>query len=488
MISPLTSAYRAKPAYDVCVIGGGAAGITIASRARALGLSVFLAEGGGEELSDESQSIYRGSVVGDDYFDLDVARLRYFGGTTNHWGGMCRPLEAHDFRPKAASPDAGWPISRSDLEPYFGQAAEILEIPAIPDDRVLNAEETVRRVQFVFSPPVRFGPKFHDKFARDDGIDVCLNCNAVDIDFNGKVIEAASFRNYAGTRIDVSAKYFVLACGGIENSRLLLHWNRRYNDSLGNQGGNVGRYWMEHLTQTIGEFLIVGNNVLPDDDVYPPLSKQRLYLAPTAKFIEAERVLNCRIRLDRIPPGAFEGMLDWGARNGPAFLSETFENALSDRRSLGWVRSSSEQAPDRANRVILGDEADRFGIPRPVLHWKRSMLDKRSFQRFAFEIGKYLAQANIGRLRLDDWVLSDDLTFSCEGGGHCPGGYHHLGGTRMAPTPASGVVDADCRVFGTENMYVAGSSVFPSGGYCNPTTSIVQLSLRLADHLRRAVT
>lgn len=487
MIKTLTSAYRPKSIYDVCVIGGGAAGITVASKARDLGLSVFLAEGGGADISEESQSCYRGSVVGDEYFDLDVARLRYFGGTTNHWGGMCRPLEEHDFRPKAASPDTGWPISRPDLDPYFAEAAGILEIPAIPDDRILNTQETVRRIQFVFSPPVRFGTKFHDKFTRDADIEVCLNCNAVDVNFNGKAIETATFRNYAGNEIDVAARHFVLACGGIENSRLLLYWNSQYNNRLGNQGGNVGRYWMEHLTQTIGEFMILGNNELPGDDAYPPLSKQRLYLAPTAKFIEEEHVLNCRIRLDRVPPGALEGMLEWGARDGPAFLSETFEKALSDQRSLGWVRSSSEQAPDPANRVALGTEVDRFDIPRPVLHWKRSMLDKRSFQRFAFEVGAYLARTDIGRLKLNDWVLSDVLTFSCEGGGHCPGGYHHLGGTRMASTPASGVVDADCRVFGTENMYVAGSSVFPSGGYCNPTTSIVQLSLRLADHLRRAV-
>lgn len=489
MIDRLTGAFQPKPLYDICVIGAGAAGITLAQKARKVGLSVFLAEAGGNDYSDESQSCYRGTVVGDDYFDLDAARLRYFGGTTNHWGGMCRSLEEHDFRPKAAAPESGWPIAKADLDPHFAEAAEILEIPAIQPEHTLNAEQTVRRVWFLLSPPVRFAGKFRQRFTDDDDIDVCLNCNAVGVRFDGRSISSAIFSSYAGDRIEVSARHFVLACGGIENARLLLHWNVQYNDRLGNQGGNVGRYWMEHLTQTIGEFLVTGNNELPGDGDSRLLPKEPLYLAPTARFLDDERVLNCRMRVDRIPPGAIEGMLEWGADNGPAFLAERFEKALADRRSLGWVRSSSEQAPDPANRVVLDRaEKDRFGIPRPVLHWKRSDLDRKTFRRFAFELGEYFARSDIGRLRLNDWVLSEEHVFSCEGGGHCPGGYHHMGGTRMATTPASGVVDADCRVFGTENMYVAGSSVFPSCGYSNPTTSIVQISLRLAGHLRKIVT
>jgi choline dehydrogenase-like flavoprotein len=150
---------------------------------------------------------------------------------------------------------------------------------------------------------------------------------------------------------------------------------------------------------------------------------------------------------------------------------------------MNWVRSSSEQEPARENRVTLDDETDRFGIPRPILHWRRSALDKKTFRSTALALGAYFASGNMARLRLDDWVFSEDLEFSCEGGGHCPGGYHHLGGTRMSATSAEGVVDADCRVFGTANLFVAGSSVFPSGGYCNPTMTIVQLSLRLAHHL-----
>jgi choline dehydrogenase-like flavoprotein len=131
----------------------------------------------------------------------------------------------------------------------------------------------------------------------------------------------------------------------------------------------------------------------------------------------------------------------------------------------------------------LDRETDRFGIPRPILKWRRSALDKKTFRSVALTLGAYFAGGNNARLKLHDWLLSERLVFNCDGEADCPGGYHHLGGTRMAATSNNGVVDADARVFGTKNLFVAGSSVFPSGGFCNPTLTIVQLALRLGEHL-----
>lgn len=487
MFFELRGEYRPKPSYDVCIVGSGAAGITLAAKARAEGLSVFLAEGGGLDYEDYSQALYRGEVVGDEYFPLDEARLRYFGGTTNHWGGMCRPLEEHDFRPKSASPMGGWPIAKTDLDPFLPEVRDVLEIPEHPPDIPLDGDGTLRRVHFVFSPPVRFAEKYGPAFEADGGIDVCFNANIVEVDFDGRAVRRARFRNYGEDSIWVSARAFVLACGGIENSRFLLHWNRGLNGALGDAGGMVGRYWMEHPTATIGDFLVCGDFAFPDDNVYLPFSRDRMYLAPTPAFLDAHGILNCRLRFDRVHHGAVDRMLSAATCPADGWLASILGDADSWNLPVGWVRASSEQVPDPDNRVTLGDDADALGVPRPVVHWRRSALDKKTVRTVALQAAAYLAQADLGRMKLHDWLIDPGDDFACEGGGHCPGGYHHMGGTRMAASPATGVVDRDCRVFGTENLYMAGSSVFPSTGYCNPTMSIAQLALRLGSHLGAAL-
>ena len=101
----IVDAARERAAFaepvDVCVIGAGPAGITLARALAAAGASVALMEAGGLEISAESQDAYVGTTVGLDYFPLDTCRLRYFGGTSGHWGGMCRNLDAYDFEPHA---------------------------------------------------------------------------------------------------------------------------------------------------------------------------------------------------------------------------------------------------------------------------------------------------------------------------------------------------------------------------------------------------
>ncbi|SHK64166.1 Choline dehydrogenase [Shimia gijangensis] len=470
----LTSETRPQARYDVCIIGAGAAGISLAQKLRSQGLSVFLAEGGGEEWEDESQAIYQGDVKGDAYFDLETARLRYFGGTTNHWGGMCRPLEELDFEAKTGFPLTAWPITRSDLDPFLNEARKIVEVATFPNDSPLDSSDDLRRVHFVFSPPVRFGEKFRDQFSSDLGIDVVLHANAQDAVIENRRIQSVRFENFQNDSIEVNADAFILACGGIENNRLLLQWNRDHNDGLGNQRGLVGRYWMEHPTQTIGEVVFCEGLTFDDDDTDLPISATRLYLAPTKSFMTENGTLNCRIRLDRTPDMSC---------TPPGWLARLLGRAPEEPAHLAWLRSSSEQEPVYSNHIALSDALDRFGNPRATLHWRRSEVDRNTFREPALALGQYLADNTKARMRLHDWVLSPETEFSCDGGGHCPGGYHHMGGTRMADSPETGVVDRNAKVFGTENLYCAGSSVFPSGGFCNPTFSIVQLSLRLGDYL-----
>ena len=138
-----------------------------------------------------------------------------------------------------------------------------------------------------------------------------------------------------------------------------------------------------------------------------------------------------------------------------------------------------EQEPLEENRIELSDtKRDRFGIPRTELHFRKSERDLFTLRETLLKLNEYLVDSNRGRLKLHDWVLGN-ASFS-----DLPlGGNHHMGGTRMATNVSKGVVDSNCKVFGLENLSIAGSSVFPSGGHANPTLTIVQLSLRLAQHL-----
>ena len=204
---------------DFCIIGAGPAGITCARELAAKGRKVLLLEAGDRYWSQELQSLYEGEIVGDKYFDLDSCRLRYFGGTSNHWTGWCRPLDSIDFEGKGRAGIGQWPISHSDLDEYFPRAAEILEIARPAEDIPLKGG-TLRRIFVSFSPPVRFAEKYEREIF-GGAIMIALNCNLTGMSVSGGAISAITVQNYDGARVEIKARTFILACGGIENSRLL---------------------------------------------------------------------------------------------------------------------------------------------------------------------------------------------------------------------------------------------------------------------------
>ncbi|MGH6914911.1 MAG: FAD-dependent oxidoreductase, partial [Geminicoccales bacterium] len=214
--------------YDVCIAGGGVAGITLALRLAARKRRVLILEAGGFEFSEVSQDVYRGANVGYSYHDLATARLRYFGGTSGHWNGQCRPLDSHDFLRHEHIPESGWPIRIADVQPYLAEARSILELDAFPEASILpRSAGQLREITFRWSPPVRFGDKFRKPLSDSGAVDVLLNANLVEIRTdpgNGRV-SGFVFRGYADGRPnhEATAGRFVLALGGIENPRMLLN-------------------------------------------------------------------------------------------------------------------------------------------------------------------------------------------------------------------------------------------------------------------------
>jgi glycine/D-amino acid oxidase-like deaminating enzyme len=445
---------------DVCVIGGGAAGITVARALATSGISTVLVEGGGLTPEATSQQLYRGEVTGRPY-SLETSRLRYFGGSTGHWEGYCGPLDASDFRPRGWVPYSGWPIDHQELLPYWTEAHEILDLgPFLYDvpgrERRTGEFKWLRPCLWRHSPPTRFKEKYEDDVRRSDVITCLLHANLLRLQGTngGRVARQALVGALGGALATVRAHTFVLACGGIENARVLLLAAHRGDLALDQVEAVTGRFFMEHV--------LVGKTatVLANGDWWRDFER----------FSHEGFDVTPGLRLSEKTQQDHE-LLSLGGMMRP---TECPAGPLAGRTCLAFL-TVAEQAPDPGSLVTLGSRHDAFGLPLAKLHWRLGDLDRRTI-----DVGSRLLAHEIGRLRLGRTRLEDMLSPAAADSFWSAN--HHIGTTRMAD---DGVVDPDCRVHGIENLFVAGSSVFPTGGYVNPTLTIVALALRLADHIAK---
>lgn len=467
----LTELARADRLFDVCLVGSGPAGITLATELDRRGLSVLLLEAGSAQFDADSQAMLQAEVVGPLRFDATICRARCFGGSSTLWGGFCRPLDAADFHNKVEGIDTAWPITRDDLDPFLARAEAILDLPpATPDEPWGNQ---LMRTSMRYSPPVNFAVKYRPFLARSAHTVVALDACVVDLQERGGAIAALQVCGPDGTRHRLRARRIVLCAGGIENSRLLLWANARHGGRVVSEPRTLGRYWFEHPHFTLGEAWLQTASDFQFD------RWSIAWAAPSESAMREQGLLNVGLRLTRQPREASRELAVRMACVAPE-LARTALSRMGRRLSCGvLLRASWEQAPQPWNRVVLSTTADRYGVPRAELHWRLGEPERHSARGAALLLAAELARRNGGRVRLDPWVL---------GRGGFPAddeikGNHHMGGTRMSRHPHDGVVDPNGRVHGCANLYVAGSSVFPSGGAANPTLTIVQLALRLADHL-----
>ena len=231
--------------YDVVIAGAGPAGITVAQKMASYGKRVLLCEGGGTEAEAESQELYAGKVSGFEYYSLDVTRLRYFGGTTNHWSGWCIEMDDHDFGVKDHIKWSGWPISKKDLDPYAAEASKVLNLPKPPRivKRPLDKFEGFAQFEYQHSFRGIFLSKYLDPVKENKNIDLLLYANLVDISIdqdNGKVTEYTIRSLNGKNEFKVKGKAYVLAMGGLETARMLLNSNKQIEAGIGNQNDLVG--------------------------------------------------------------------------------------------------------------------------------------------------------------------------------------------------------------------------------------------------------
>ncbi len=512
---------------DVCVIGGGAAGITIALELAGSGLEVLLLESGGEVEEPDTRDLAAGESIGrpattlDSPVRLDQMRLRYLGGTTNHWAGFCRPLSPIDFEVRDHLAVSGWPIGPADLEPFLARAAEWVRISdenfdvATWEERLGLATPKLDSAAIdTFTYQLTFPTKFGELYRRDlldaDDVTVVLHANVVNLaTADGRRVDGLDVRTLTGTALRVEATAYVLAAGGIENARLLLASTDADPAGLGNGNDLVGRHFTEHLQVYAGFGVLdvdpselVGYN---GGDVTITAGRHagsvhgaKFALGLTDEHLREAKTTGMEIQIlpSSFPAGA--PVQEEGATMADVAALLGHTGAMP--ASSVYLQGLAEQELDPESRVLLGSATDALGMRRVQLDWRYSARDReRALDGYRIAAEAFGA-AGLGRLQLvpggihadaladlvpGEWVSAYSSTPSeIDLENFVIGmGFHHMCTTRMAADPSEGVVDADCRMHEVDNLWVGGSSVFATGGVATPTYSIVALAVRLADHL-----
>lgn len=469
-------AFPARREFDFCICGAGPAGITLARKLAAKGRSVLLLEGGGIDPSAQSQQVYESESTALDLYPGST-RLRFLGGTSNHWSGRCRPLDASDFSRRPLGDLPGWPIGIDAIEPHLAEAMRILDLdPArgftpnspeklgaafVPDAHALSA-------------PTRFGRKYLEELRSSERISLCVNANATDLrlDAGRSRVAEVEVAGWSGPRRRVAAGTFILAMGAIENARFLLNCNSQQPEGIGNGAGMVGKGFMEHLNVGMGEFVYRNTDDGSSRGYYTTealLQKTRCGKGNVTLSILQE--MKAYGRLAPVREMFWKLSCSLGIEEKVQFISGF------NCPGTGLVSTLLEQVPSRDNAITLGKKVDAFGKRCPSVHWTLTPQDKASIRAIGLEFAKSLEEAGIGMVKLSEFLrgLRPDP--------HVVPHAHHMGTTRMAASERDGVVDGNCKVFGIANLYAAGSSIFSTGGACNPTMPLIQFSLRLAEHL-----
>jgi choline dehydrogenase-like flavoprotein len=518
---------------DLCIVGTGPAGLSIAKTFAGTSTKVVLVESGGQSEEPATQALYEIEAEPPRRINQDVIRRRMLGGSSRIWTGRCAPFQELDFERRSWVPNSGWPIARKEFEPWLAPAGAMLGLgPNCYDDETLwpflRSPRPSPRLNADFLEPMFWqfsksprNPKNSIDFGQDrldtaaPNIDLLLHANLTHIDTNaaGTRFECAEVRTLCGKRSWIRAKTLVLCCGGVENARLLLASNRILPRGVGNQYDTVGRFLMDHTDSAVGYFDPVQSTAVRARFGHYWLDNEQgrhVYLhglALSRQIQQREQLLNCHAYVD-----AFDVEAD-----DPWFALDRAKAALRSRQGIARVypdarvamshcgelvrglyrrrfrhrpqlqklkrvelRCILEQIPDPESRVTLSEtRKDALGMPLSKIKWKVSDMERKTARRMTelmcSEFKRFSLPAPALTSCLDDhggWLSA------------CAEKAHPTGSTRMSDNPKKGVVNQNCQVHGVDGLFIAGSSVFPTSGAANPTLMIVAQALRLADRLR----
>ncbi len=506
-------------------------------------MGVILLESGEFDLDDRYEMLNDGEIVGLDYYDLAATRHRALGGASHKWAGWCRPMDEIDFEGRPWAGNSGWPMSYEEMQPYFHDAADLMQLESeqwaptpdtdlVPLYRAPFVGGGVEIALWQGSPPTKFGVVYRERLEAAQQITVILGATATEVLEDEGRASGARVASINGNRFTVRARAVVLAAGALETARLLLASNATHPSGLANENDQVGRYFMEHPHLVTGRIKLypAGSKGRPhlaavDDGVVgvkARLAMQRPHGSMKVAYVisrrrqEEEQLLNFSTHLRTVSPvsreesDAYQAFkLAVGNLRSPKRMMRQIRNrALPDDTGTLVKRlikgtpeiakviyhealrkptefslyTQSEQTPNPDSRVTLDrSQSDALGMPRIKLDWRLSRIDKESIIRSQAIVGAQLERAGLGRLVPEPAFRDDSNGWGLD----LRGGHHHLGTARMSTDPKTGVVDADGQAHTVRDLYIADSSVFPTGGYANPILTAIAWSLRLADILAR---
>jgi choline dehydrogenase-like flavoprotein len=523
--------------HELCVVGSGIAAMLLVMELRASFKDICMIESGAWKPDDATQSLYGLSNVGFPIRKHYQSRIRYFGGSCNIWAGRAMIYNAVDLAPRPWLEDARWPIEFAELDRYYAAAAPYLKLPAYDkikpetwrpelsefEASIAASPDFKTNVSLFAKAPARFGhkTKYYRALKRSSAVTIYINSNVVNLELDEALRRVARVDVCClnGVRYAIKARHFVLACGGLENTRILLSSDRQLPNGVGNAHDLLGRFYMDHPRAVFGRIKMTGKVKL-DHLLGKPVKggKMQLGIGLSDEVQAREGLLNNYLSLEpcysigsmelyetfvktmkRLLRRGYSGKrFDFKNKEIadvpemiylltpkellPHFLYYTYykysrviKNAVTTLTHLSIV-NYSEQEPLRDSRVYLDRERDQLGMRKLVLDWKISARSRVSSVRLLRLLDEHFRRRGAGSVE-QDLTNVEDLPYTDAS--------HHLGTTRMAVDAKSGVVDINCRVHGTENLFVAGSSVFPTAGHANPTLTIAAMSLRLADHLKK---
>lgn len=462
--------------YEFIIAGSGPASLSfILGLKKKTNKKILIIEAGSFEYDNFSQEQYEGTILNNcNLKELDNSRIRAFGGTTMVWGGMCRPLDEHDFNE--------WPINKNDLDPYLDQAYRFLNIQN-PIRKDLKINDNINQIDFQWSEPtLRINEVYKEFIIKEKQIDILIETAVIKLEGKNE-IESVHLYNYkTKTNLKIKPKIFILGCGAVENSRIMLlsqnFSNYKFLDKL-----DIGKYYLIHPHFVVAKSLIYMKDIKQIFNL-EYLNKDMIFLSPSKKFINKTKIGNIglRVQINNYSSETKEFIKDilCVAPN----LADKLVSLLDKKIDCANLKffSSWEAKPNKENKITLDFEnLDMNNNPRAKVYANLYDVDKKSIRLFLENFGKYLIEENLGRLAINEFYFDND--FNWPKGGY--GGSHEMGGTRMGSDQNNSVVDNNLKVHGVKNFYVLGSSIFPTSGHANPTLTICQLSYRLADYLTK---
>ena len=507
------------PSDIVVIVGAGAAGISLALSLAGSGVQVVLIESGGNltapDAMTESADLNDGLTEGQRWAGLRDGRARVLGGATQLWMGQCMRLNEHALREREWIEGSGWPIKLTDLEKYYVQAENWLDLsgrgysaerwlehPALTPIR-WNEERLVHHFG-EYCPEPQLGTKHRKRLVAHPNIRLIVHATAGCILHEKGQIRGVEVRDRSGRRSVVSARCVALCAGAVENTRLL-KMSDPAGVGLGAGREHTGHYLQDHPIICTAEvipydyryiqdrYVILrrdGHRVLPKVRL-SPLAQERYGLLDAAAVfdhvydtpaIRAAHRLRAK-QWDR----PWDALTDAAKASGAAlpFVRGVYRRYIRGVSFLGiqpshvWLHVWVEQPPESTRTIMLSNERDALGLPKPIVRWNCGPAEIETTRQLTRWIADDLTRLGIARVRELPAMTNDDSWLAT-----VRDGFHLAGTTRMSNTPETGVVDLDLQVHGLEGLYVVGGSVFPCSSYAHPTLTIIALAFRLADCLR----